>query len=198
MGKMMKPRFKTSRRLGVNFCGHPKAMNRASGDFERNHRNLSNFGLQLLEKQKLRSYYNVMEKQFRRYVERAMIANGITGEILIQLLECRLDNVVYRLGLAQSIRQARQMVNHGHIELNGSKVDIPSHMVTPGDTIRLQETSQQRKHFAQMFHQFPDSLYPYLEKLPDIVGGRLTKIPERKEIPVEVNEQLIVEYYSKR
>ena len=197
MAKMMKPRFKTSRRLGVNICGHPKAMNRASASFDRSARKLSNYGMQLLEKQRLRAYYNVMERQFKGYVSKAMKDPGLTGDVLVQLLESRLDNLVYRLGLALSIRQARQMVNHGHILLNGQKVTIPSHAVLPGDTISLREKSRTNEHFVQHYQESPHSNYPYLEKLTDDFGGRLLKMPNRQDIPIEVNDQLVVEYYSK-
>ena len=197
MAKIMEPRFKTSRRLGVNICGHPKAMKRAGAGFDRSSRKLSNYGVQLLEKQKLRAYYNVMEKQFQGYVARAMKHPGVTGEVLVQLLESRLDNLVYRLGLAYSVRQARQMVNHGHIQLNGRKVTIPSHMVLPGDMVSLQEKSRQNEHFTQLFFQKPSAHHPYLEKLQEQYGGRLTMVPPRESIPVEVNEQLVVEFYSK-
>ncbi|MEN1759786.1 30S ribosomal protein S4 [Anoxynatronum sibiricum] len=197
MAKMMKPRFKTSRRLGVNICGHPKAMNRAGAAFDRNTRKLSNYGVQLLEKQKLRAYYNVMEKQFRRYVDVAMKSKGMTGEVLVQQLECRLDNLVYRLGMAQSNRQARQMVNHGHILLNQQKVTIPSHRVLPGNVISLNEKAQKLDHFTEFFGSMPTSPYKYLEKQSDQFSGRLITIPPRDEIPVEVNDQLIVEFYSR-
>lgn len=197
MAKMMKPRFKTSRRLGVNICGHPKAMNRASASFDRSARKLSNYGVQLLEKQRLRAYYNVLERQFEGYVSKAMKHPGVTGEVLVQLLESRLDNLVYRLGLALSIRQARQMVNHGHILLNGNKVNIPSHQVLPGDLISLREKSRNNEHFIQHYQQSDYASYPYLEKLPDEFGGKLVKVPNRQDIPIEVNDQLVVEYYSK-
>lgn len=197
MAKMMKPRFKTSRRLGVNICGHPKAMNRASASFDRSAKKLSNYGMQLLEKQRLRAYYNVMERQFKGYVAKAMKDPGLTGDVLVQLLESRLDNLVYRLGLALSIRQARQMVNHGHIFLNGRKVTIPSHAVLPGDTISLREKSRTNEHFVQYFKESTQSNYPYLEKSTDDFGGRLIAIPTRQDIPIEVNDQLVVEYYSK-
>jgi small subunit ribosomal protein S4 len=197
VAKMMEPRFKTSRRLGVNICGHPKAMKRSGAVFDRSARKLSNYGVQLLEKQKLRAYYNVLEKQFQGYVARAMKHPGVTGEVLVQLLESRLDNMVYRLGLAHSVRQARQMVNHGHIQVNGRKVTIPSHIVLPRDVVSLQEKSRQNEHFTQLFFQEPSAHHPYLEKLPEQYGGRLTMVPPRKSIPVEVNEQLVVEFYSK-
>ena len=124
MAKMMGPRFKQCRRLGLNVCGHPKAMKRAAKGSARNDKKLSDYGIQLLEKQRLRAYYGVMEKQFRNYYYKASKDKGATGATLIRMLECRLDNLVYRLGFATSVAQARQMVVHGHILVNGNKVDI--------------------------------------------------------------------------
>ena len=149
MAKMMGPRFKQCRRLGLNVCGHPKAMNRATKGTARNDKKLSDYGTQLLEKQRLRAYYGVMEKQFANYFEKASKSRELTGHALINLLECRLDNLVYRLGFANSIRQARQMVVHGHILVNGKKVDIPSFNVSVGDEIKLREKSQKNVMFKE-------------------------------------------------
>lgn len=124
MAKLMGPRFKRCRRLGLNVIGHPKAMDRAFKGSARNDKKLSDYGVQLLEKQRLKSYYGVMEKQFRNYYYKASKDKGATGATLIRMLECRLDNLVYRLGFATSVAQARQMVVHGHILVNGNKVDI--------------------------------------------------------------------------
>src|SRR5690606_26226710 len=146
---MMGPRFKLSRSLGVNIYGHPKAMNRAGKTAGRASRKLSNYGLQLLEKQKLRAYYGVLEKQFIRYVDKAMKSPGLAGEAVIQSLECRLDNMIYTMGFASSIREARQMVNHGHILVNGRKVDIPSFNINPEDVITLRERSQKIEKYIE-------------------------------------------------
>lgn len=197
LAKMMGPRFKLSRSLGVNLYGHPKAMNRAGKTPGRAGRKLSNYGLQLLEKQKLRAYYGVLEKQFIRYVDKAMKAPGLSGEVLIQKLECRLDNIVYRMGLASSIREARQMVNHGHILVNGKKVDIPSFDIKPEDTISLREKSQKiEKYIANI--QNVNYVVDYVETNSDSFSGKLLRLPNRQEIPVDVNEQLVIEFYSKR
>src|SRR5690554_2835252 len=128
MAKMMGPRFKLCRRLGLNVYGHPKAMKRANRGTSRADKKLSNYGEQLLEKQRLRAYYGVMEKQFIKYVKMAKKSEEQTGHALVKILESRLDNLVYRIGFASSIRQARQMVVHGHILVNGKKVDIPSYL----------------------------------------------------------------------
>ena len=197
MAKMMGPRFKQCRRLGLNVCGHPKAMDRATRGTSRADKKLSPYGLQLLEKQRLRAYYGVLEKQFSNYVKKAMKLEGETGTILIQLLECRLDNLVYRLGMASSIRQARQMVVHGHILVNGKKVDRPSYGVSVGDEISLREKSQKNSMFTENFQQNADSQYSYLSKNVEKFSGILTKTPERNEVPIEINDILVVEYYSK-
>ena len=119
MAKMMGPRFKESRRLGLNVCGHPKAMKRAVKGTARSDKKLTEYGKQLLEKQRLRAYYGVMEKQFVNYFLEAKKAKGQTGPALVLILESRLDNMTYRMGFASSIRQARQMVTHGHMLVNG-------------------------------------------------------------------------------
>lgn len=193
---MMVPRFKQSRRLGLNVCGHPKAMNRASKGSSRADKKLTEYGRRLLEKQRLRAYYNVMEKQFAKYVEMAKKSNDQTGPALVKLLERRLDNLVYRLGLASSIRQARQMVVHGHILVNGKKVDRPSFLVDVGDTISLKEKSKSVELFRQNFENSFLNQYPYLEKNKDM-SGTLVRYPEREEIPIEIDDQLVVEYYSR-
>lgn len=197
MAKMMGPRFKQCRRLGLNVCGHPKAMDRATRGTSRADKKLSPYGLQLLEKQRLRAYYGVLERQFSNYVKKAMKSQGETGTVLVQLLECRLDNLVYRLGLASSIRQARQMVVHGHILVNGNKVDRPSYGVSLGEKISLREKSKKNSMFIDSFQQNANSQYAYLSKDLDDVSGTLTKIPERNEVPIEINDILVVEYYSK-
>lgn len=197
MARMMGPRFKQCRRLGLNVCGHPKAMDRATRGTSRADKKLSPYGLQLLEKQRLRAYYGVLERQFSNYVKKAMKSQGETGTVLVQLLECRLDNLVYRLGLASSIRQARQMVVHGHILVNGNKVDRPSYGVSVGEKISLREKSKKNSMFIDSFQQNANSQYSYLSKDLDDVSGTLTKIPERNEVPIEINDILVVEYYSK-
>ena len=197
MAKMMGPRFKQCRRLGLNVCGHPKAMDRAGRGTSRADKKLSPYGLQLLEKQRLRAYYGVLEKQFRNYVKKAEKSKESTGVALIQMLECRLDNVVYRLGFANSIRQARHMVVHGHILVNGKKVDIPSFAVQVGDEVSLREKSRTNVMFKENFESGALNEYPYLSKDMDKFSGVLTRLPERQEVPIEIDEILIVEFYSK-
>lgn len=196
MATMNGPRFKQSRSLGLIVCGHPKAMRRAKPGTSRADRKLSTYGTQLLEKQRLRAYYGVLEKQFRRTFEAAKKQPGLAGENLVKLLETRIDNLVYRSGLATSIRQARQMVVHGHIALNGNKTDIPSHRVNPGDTVSLTEKAKRISLFtANALSSF--SQLPYLTKSEDGTSVVLTRMPSREEIPIEINDHLIVEFYSR-
>ncbi|MBU5427380.1 30S ribosomal protein S4 [Tissierella pigra] len=197
MAKMMGPRFKQSRRLGLNVCGHPKAMDRATKGSSRGDKKLTEYGIQLLEKQRLRAYYGVMEKQFMKYVIKAKKSGEQTGHALVKILETRLDNLVYRLGFASSIRQARQMVVHGHILVNGNKVDIPSYIIQVGDTISLREKSKDIEIFKENFNNFFLNSYPYLSKDENNMSGSLIKYPERNEIPIEIDDQLVVEYYSR-
>jgi len=187
------PRFKVARHLGENVFGHPKALKRGV----KPHRKLSEYGLQLLEKQKLKAYYDVLEKQMNRYVQRAFRSKGNAGDTLVRLLECRLDNLTYRLGFASTLRQARQMVVHGHILVNGKKVDRPSYEVQPGDVISLREKSRSNEMFRTNFLESGLSL-SYLEKDPDSFAGRLVRIPEREEIPINVKDSLVIEFYSRR
>lgn len=197
MAKMMGPRFKQCRRLGLNVCGHPKAMDRAERGTSRADKKLSPYGTQLLEKQRLKAYYGVLEKQFANYVHKAEKSKESTGTVLVQLLECRLDNIVYRLGLASSIRQARQMVVHGHILVNDKKVDRPSFGLNVGDVVSLKEKSQSNAMFKENFENSELNTLPYIEKNMEKFSGTLIKRPERNEIPIEINEILVVEYYSK-
>ncbi|MFY9213493.1 MAG: 30S ribosomal protein S4 [Tissierellaceae bacterium] len=197
MAKMMGPRFKLSRRLGLNVYGHPKAMNRAKKGTSRADKKLTNYGQQLLEKQRLRAYYGVMEKQFVKYVRMAKKSQDQTGHALVKILERRLDNLVYRMGFASSIRQARQMVVHGHILVNGEKVDIPSYLCEVGDTISLKEKSRSVELFKENFQNALLNTLPYIQKVEDSFSARLIKMPERDEVPIEIDDQLVVEYYSK-
>jgi small subunit ribosomal protein S4 len=156
------------------------------------------YGLQLREKQKAKRIYFTLETQFREYYEKASRATGVTGELLIQQLERRLDNVAFRLGFAISRRQARQVVRHGHVEVNGRKVNIPSFQVSVGDTVAIREGSKKliivegARDYAQQNHS-PSWLQPDFENL----SGKVLSLPKREEVQLPVNEQLIVELYSK-
>lgn len=192
------PRFKVSRRLGINVFGHPKAMKRVDRkQGNRPGKKVSEYGLQLLEKQKIKAYYGVLERQFVRYLKAAQKSREITGVALLKALECRLDNLVYRLGFASSIRQARQLVNHGHFQVNGRKVDIPSYGVQVNDVITLREKSRKNEMLLDNMENFGGGELPYLEKDLTQFQGKLLRFPNREEIPIEVNEILAVELYSK-
>ena len=190
-------RFKTSRRFGMNIFGHPKALKRQPA--ETRQKKMSEYGLQLTEKQKVKALYNLLERQFYRYYDKARRMSGVVGENLLSLLETRLDNLVYRAGFARSIRQARQMVSHGLIAVDGKKVDIPSYPVRPGQVITLKEAYRTNEMFKQAFLELKSFDLPYVEKSFDNWSATLVRTPLREELPYkdEVNETLIVELYSK-
>lgn len=190
-------RFKACRRFGINVYGHPKALKRQPK--EQRQKKMSEYGLQLLEKQKVKALYNVLERQFYRYYDRARKMQGIVGENLLFLLETRLDSLVYRIGFARTIRQARQMVNHGLILVDGKRVDIPSYGVKPGQVISLKEDQRANEMFKGSFQDIRSFDLPYIEKDFDKWEGTLVRMPMREELPYrdEVNETLIVELYSK-
>ena len=190
-------RFKTSRRFGLNIYGHAKALKRQPA--ETRQKKMSEYGLQLTEKQKVKAMYNLLERQFYRYYDKARRMNGVLGTNLLVLLETRLDNLVYRAGFARSIRQARQMVNHGLINVDGKRVDIPSYPVKAGQVISLREGYRANEMFKQSFQELKTFDLPYIEKSFDNWSATLTRMPLREELPYkdEVNETLIVELYSK-
>ncbi|MBU5484639.1 30S ribosomal protein S4 [Clostridium sp. MSJ-11] len=191
MARPMGPRFKIARRLGVNVFNHPKALKRGVKN-----QKLSEYGKQLQEKQKLKGYYGILEKQFRRYVHEALNTRENSGEILVQNLERRLDNLVYRLGFGSTLRQARQMVVHGHILVNGKKIDIPSYRVNIGDAITLMEKSRKNELFIENFQSTSLSI-DYLEKDIENFSGKLVKKPSREAVPIDVIDSRIIEFYSK-
>ena len=158
---------------------------------------VSEYGLQLLEKQKIKAYYGIMERQCVRYFNIAKKSSDMTGVALLKTLECRLDNLVYRIGFARSIRQARQIVNHGHVLVNGSKIDIPSYGIKVNDVISLKEKSRTNQVFLDNFEGLVSFNVPYLEKNKAQFSATLIREPMREEIPIEVNEIFAVELYSK-
>lgn len=196
MARMRGPRFKKCRSLDINVVGHPKAMNRAGNGQARNLKKLSPYGTQLLEKQRLRAYYEVMEKQFRRYVLKAINSDGLSGEELVRSLETRLDNLVYRMNFAGSIRQARQMVVHGHIRVNGQKIDRPSYAVSVGDVLSLREKSRNNEMFKNNFLEGV-AAHPYISLDKDQFSATLERLPERSEVPIQIDDHLVIEFYSK-
>lgn len=159
---------------------------------------LAGYGLQLREKQRVKRIYGVLENQFRRYFEAAARQRGITGELLLQMLECRLDNVVYRLGFSTSRAQARQLVRHGHFSVNGRKVDIPSYRVKEGDIVAVRDRSKQSTAVAHAMDEVKGRGIPeWLELRAEQMAGRIVSLPTRAQINLPVQEQLIVELYSK-
>jgi small subunit ribosomal protein S4 len=161
-------------------------------------RKVSEFGLQLREKQKVRKSYSVLERQFRNYFEKASAAKGMTGEALLRMLEMRLDNVVYRLGIASSRAQARQLVTHGHFAVNGRPTNVPSFGTKVGDRIEVRESRRGREYFkvapeTMRAAQVPD----WLSADPSTLSGSVLAEPAREQMPLEFNEQLVVEYYSR-
>jgi len=158
----------------------------------------TNYGVQLREKQKVRRMYGVLERQFRNYFEKAAESKGVTGEVLLQMLERRLDNVVYRIGFAANRSQARQLVRHGHLLVNGRKVDIPSFLVKPGDEVMVREKSRKLLVITNALEARKGQSAPeWLELSPERLAGRILNVPSRAAIAAPVNEQLIVELYSK-
>ena len=162
-------------------------------------RKTSDYGLQLREKQKARRVYGVLERQFRRYFEEANRASGMTGVNLLAMLERRLDNVVYRLGLADCRAQARQIVRHGHLEVNGRKTDIPSFQVAIGDVITVRTSARNKTYFKEraQFMQSSSSVPNWLRMSVVDMKGEVLGTPAREDIEIPLNEQLIVEYYSR-
>lgn len=174
---------------------YPPGMHGRRGRFRRK---TTDFGTQLREKQKARRMYGVMERQFRRYFKDAERRKGVTGANLLQILESRLDNIVYRLGFAGSRAQARQLVRHGHFAVNGKKTDIPSYLVQPGDEIAVRGRSKQNAYFEsvaqEMEHRF---VQEWLSVDISTLSGRVLALPSREEIEAPLNEQVITEYYSR-
>ena len=169
----------------------------ASASAARTGQKVSQYGLQLLEKQKIKAYYGILERQFARYFSMADKSEEMTGVALLKALECRLDNLVYRTGFARSIRQARQLVTHGHVLVNGSKVDIPSYGVKVNDVISLKEKTRTNPLVEANFNGLVSFNVPYLEKDKTQFSAKLIREPMREELPIDVTEILAVELYSK-
>ncbi|SDZ28497.1 small subunit ribosomal protein S4 [Evansella caseinilytica] len=200
MARYTGPSWKLSRRLGISLSGTGKELQKrpyGPGEHGPNQRKkLSEYGLQLQEKQKLRHMYGMNERQFRRLFDEAGKRHGIHGENFMILLESRLDNLVYRLGLARTRRQARQLVNHGHVTVNGSRVDIPSYRVVPGQVIGIREKSRNFDIIKEAI-EVNNFVPAYLDFDAEKLEGTYSRLPERSELPAEIAEQLIVEFYSR-
>ncbi|MGQ0624031.1 MAG: 30S ribosomal protein S4 [Sporichthyaceae bacterium] len=198
-----RPKAKRSRALGIPLT--PKCVKYFEarpyppGVHGRGRKQTSDYKVRLLEKQRLRAQYDISETQLRRAFEHAHAHTGKTGEVLLADLETRLDALVLRSGLARTIYQARQMVTHQHLEVNGSRVDRPSYRVQPGDVVAVADRSKAKKNFqvAAAGANAPEVIPPYLQVNHGDLKFRLERAPERKEIPVICDEQLVVEYYSR-
>jgi small subunit ribosomal protein S4 len=176
--------------------GYPPGEHGREAQFRR--RRVSDYSRQLREKQKTRRVYGITERQFRRYYRHALQTRGLTGENLLIALEQRLDNVVYRLGFAESRSQARMLVTHGHFNVNGRRTDVPSMLVQPGDLLEVREGSRKRTYFKELAELAEAKSPPsWLERDLGALSGKIVKLPERQEIDANLNEQLIVEYYSR-
>jgi small subunit ribosomal protein S4 len=201
MARYTGPKAKIARRFNDPIFGFSKALQKKAyppGQHGRGRRKKqSEYAVQLMEKQKAKYTYGVLERQFANTFERAQRKSGITGEILLQLLEARLDNIVYRMGIAPTRRGARQLVSHKHVTVNGEIVNIPSYTVQPGDVVGVREKSKSLEAITDSLSNNSSQKYPWIEWNKSDMTGRLMSIPSRDDIPENIKEQLIVELYSK-
>jgi small subunit ribosomal protein S4 len=201
MARYIGPKSRIARKFGEPIFGADKVLskkNYAPGQHGNSRkRKTSEYGIQLKEKQKAKYTYGVLEKQFSNLFDKASRAKGITGEILLQLLESRLDNVVFRLGFARTRAAARQLVSHKHIVVNGQVVNIPSFQVKAGDVVAVREKSKSLEVIADSLSGFNHSKYAWIEFDSASMAGKFLHMPERADIPENIKEQLIVELYSK-
>ena len=201
MARYIGPKTKIARKFGEPIYGQDKVLSRRNfppgqhGNTRR--RKTSEYGIQLKEKQKAKYTYGVLEKQFANVFDKANRNKGITGEVLLQLLESRLDNVVYRLGLSPTRSGARQLVGHKHIVVNGKVVNIPSYQVKAGDVVGVREKSKSLEVISNALSGFNHGKYSWLEWEQSSMSGKFLHMPERVDIPENIKEQLIVELYSK-
>jgi small subunit ribosomal protein S4 len=200
------PKARLMRRFGEAFSHSPKHIRilerrphpPGQHGAKRRRERKSEYGRRLFEKQKLKAIYNISETQMTRYMREAARRQGSTGTNLLQLLETRLDNVVYRMGLTPTIWSARQLVSHGHMQVNGERVDIPSFKVKPGDVVSISEKMKGNPHIQEWINSRPLALIPpYLRLDRENMAGGLLRIPDRDEMPVNIDESLIVEFYSR-
>lgn len=202
MARYIGPKSKIARKFGEPIFGPDSSLDKKNyppgvhGN-SRRRRKLSVYGIQLKEKQKAKYTYGILEKQFRNMFDKASRSKGITGEVLLQLLESRLDNVVYRLSIAPTRSAARQLVTHRHIVVNGVNVNIPSYTLRPGDIISVREKSKSLEVISNSLSSGKYSKYSWLEWDQNEMQGKYLNKPEREDIPENIKEQLIVELYSK-
>ncbi|MBQ6079237.1 MAG: 30S ribosomal protein S4 [Muribaculaceae bacterium] len=202
MARYTGPKTKIARKLGEPIFGEDKYFEKKNyppGQHGTNRRRkMSEYGTQLREKQKAKYTYGVLERQFRNLFNKASRMKGVTGEVLLQLLEARLDNMVYRLGIAPTRAAARQLVLHRHITVDGKVVNIPSYSVGEGQVVAVREKSKSLEVIQDALAGFNHSKYPWIEWDESIKGGKLLHMPVREDIPENIKEQLIVELYSKQ
>jgi small subunit ribosomal protein S4 len=202
MARYRGPKTKIARKLGEPVFGPDKSFEKKNyppgmHGINKKRRKVSEYGIQLKEKQKAKYTYGVIERQFSNLFKKATRSKGVTGEVLLQLLERRLDNVVYRMSLANTRDGARQLVSHRHIRVNGTIVNIPSYSVRAGDIIEIREKSKSMKVFKEAIVVSRYTKYPWIEFDENKMAGKFLNVPERSEIPENIKEQLIVELYSK-
>lgn len=202
MARYTGPRSKIARKFGEPIFGPDKNLDRKNfppgqHGLTKKRKKTSEYGVQLREKQKVKYTYGLLERQFRNFFEKASSASGVTGLLLLQMLESRLDNVVYRLGVAPTRAAARQLVSHRHITVNGNVVNIPSYQLRPGDIIGVREKSKSLETIIESLDSNRRSRLAWLEWDETQMAGKYMSVPERSEIPEEIKEQLIVELYSK-
>jgi len=201
MARYIGPKSKIARKFGEPIFGADKAFEKRNyppGQHGNNRRRgkKSEYAIQLLEKQKAKYTYGILERQFRNIFEKATSSKGVTGEVLLQLCESRLDNVVFRLGIAPSRSSARQLVSHRHITVNGKIVNIPSFNLNPGDIVGVREKSKSLQSISNSLES-NNSVYEWMTWNSSTYEGNFVSIPERNQIPENIKEQLIVELYSK-
>jgi small subunit ribosomal protein S4 len=200
MSRYTGPAYKKSRRIGISALETGKELVKkpyGPGQHGNGRKGkLSNYGIQLVEKQKLRFTYGISEKQLRKIFEKAGKLKGIHGENMFKLLESRLDNIVYRMGIASTRRAARQFVNHGHVAVNGVKVDIPSYQVKPGDVVSVRENSKDHKAMKETLENITRNV-DYVSFDKNKLEGTYIRYPERNELTSDINESLVVEFYNK-
>ncbi|MBO5974167.1 MAG: 30S ribosomal protein S4 [Paludibacteraceae bacterium] len=201
MARYIGPKSKIARKFGEPIFGADKVLSKKNYPPGQHgvsrKRKTSEYGVQLKEKQKAKYTYGVLEKQFRNLFKKAEVSRGITGEVLLQLLESRLDNVVYRLGMAPTRAAARQLVSHKHITVDGSVVNIPSYLLKQGQVVGVRQKDQSMEVINNSLAGFNHSKYPWLEWNESAMAGKFLHTPEREDIPENIKEQLIVELYSK-
>ena len=202
MARYTGPKTKIARKFGEPIFGDDKVLAKKNYPPGQNgvnkRRKLSEYGTQLREKQKAKYTYGVLEKQFRNLFDKATRTKGVKGEVLLQLLESRLDNIVYRLGIAPTRAAARQLVLHRHITVDGEVVNIASYSVKPGQVVAVREKSKSLEVIADALAGFNHSKYPWIEWDENVKGGKMLHLPQREDIPENIKEQLIVELYSKQ